>query len=131
MDLAEECERLREELRQLRELFCGPIPLLCDVGLTRHESRLLGALYRTPGIVTRDAIQAALHGSDYLVKSPKAIDVYVGRVKRKLRPLGVEVRTIRGVGYRLTDESRAIIARLVADKPRQVAHGRRNTKLSS
>jgi two-component system OmpR family response regulator len=30
-----------------------------------------------------------------------AIEVYVHRVRRKLEPLGIEIRTVRGMGYLL------------------------------
>jgi two-component system OmpR family response regulator len=32
---------------------------------------------------------------------PNAIEVYVHRVRRKLEPLGIEIRTVRGMGYLL------------------------------
>ena len=33
--------------------------------------------------------------------SSNAIEVYVHRVRKKLEPLGVDIRTVRGMGYLL------------------------------
>ena len=32
-------------------------------------------------------------------KNAKAIEVYVYRIRKKLEPLGCEIRTVRGMGY--------------------------------
>ena len=33
--------------------------------------------------------------------TPNAIEVYVSRLRAKLRPAGIRIRTVRGVGYSL------------------------------
>ena len=35
--------------------------------------------------------------------SPNAIEVYVSRLRAKLEPSGVRIRTVRGFGYMLED----------------------------
>jgi two-component system, OmpR family, response regulator len=48
--------------------------------------------------VNKDQIQASLASLDVDLSS-NAIEVYVHRVRKKLEPIGVRVKTLRGLGY--------------------------------
>lgn len=48
--------------------------------------------------VNKDQIQASLASIDANLSS-NAIEVYVHRVRKKLEPIGVRVKTLRGLGY--------------------------------
>lgn len=70
-----------------------------EVLLTGREWALLEVLARRPGMaVTRDRIEDALRdlGGDF---ESNAVEVYVGRLRRKLGHDAIE--TLRGIGYRL------------------------------
>jgi DNA-binding response OmpR family regulator len=74
-----------------------------SVPLTPTEFRLLGALASRPGETLRrlELVRAAWpHGA---VVHDNTLDVYVARLRRKLRELGssAELRTVHGVGYQL------------------------------
>jgi two-component system, OmpR family, response regulator len=74
-----------------------------SVPLTPTEFRLLGALATRPGETLRrlELVRAAWpHGA---VVHDNTLDVYVARLRRKLRELGssAELRTVHGVGYQL------------------------------
>jgi two-component system phosphate regulon response regulator PhoB len=75
------------------------------VDLTVTEFGLLRFLAERPGFVrTRDQIIAAVHG-DHTVLSSRTVDVHVTALRRKLGPLGKRIETVRGIGYRLSDQT--------------------------
>ncbi|HKA38204.1 MAG TPA: response regulator [Burkholderiales bacterium] len=68
------------------------------------SARELGVLevlmLRSGRVVNKDQLAEQLYGWDEEV-GPNAIEVYVHRLRRKLEPAGVTIRTIRGLGYLL------------------------------
>lgn len=59
-------------------------------------------LSRVEKVVSKEAIiQAVASWGDEL--SPNAIEVYVSRLRSKLEPSGIRVRTVRGFGYMLEE----------------------------
>jgi two-component system, OmpR family, response regulator len=79
--------------------FAGDEP----IELTHREATVLECLMRRPGrIVAKDAILAAAFPSDSDA-APNAVEVQVSRLRRKLEALGVTVRALRGLGYRLEE----------------------------
>jgi two-component system response regulator MprA len=71
--------------------------------LTPTEFRLLGALVARPGeaVRRRELVRAAW--PDGAIVHDNTLDVYIGRLRRKLTALGSgsEIATVHGVGYRL------------------------------
>jgi two-component system response regulator MprA len=74
-----------------------------SVALTPTEFRLLAALAARPGDVVRRRELVAAAWPDGAIVHDNTLDTYVGRLRRKLRELGVddEIATARGVGYSL------------------------------
>ena len=74
----------------------------CDgqpVVLTSHEFRLLAYLMHRPGtVVSRTELTEHLYAQDF-DRDSNTIEVFVGRLRRKLPPDTIE--TVRGMGYRL------------------------------
>jgi two-component system response regulator MprA len=73
--------------------------------LTAREYRVLETLMRRPGhVVSREAIIDSVWGFDY-PESSNLIDVYIGRLRRKLGGDGAPplIHTVRGAGYRLAE----------------------------
>jgi len=63
-------------------------------------------LARVERIVSKEAIiQAVASWGDEL--SPNAIEVYVSRLRAKLEPAGIRIRTVRGFGYMLEEFAEA------------------------
>jgi two-component system OmpR family response regulator len=101
----------RHEARSARELHIGPLRLRIGeprvtlggsiVDLPASEFMLLEALaVRAGHLVSRDAIAARLtRGGD--PPSDTAIEICVHRLRRRLEPHGLRVRTLRGFGYLL------------------------------
>jgi len=70
------------------------------LGLSTREYALLEYLSRVPNeVVSRERILSAVWQYQFDPRS-NVVDVYVGRLRRKLDPL-VSIETVRGGGYRL------------------------------
>jgi two-component system OmpR family response regulator len=69
--------------------------------LPAREVSLLETLFLRAGkVVTKQAIIESLASFDDEL-SANAIEQYVSRLRRRLTPLGLTVRTARGIGYYL------------------------------
>ncbi|HTI49279.1 MAG TPA: response regulator transcription factor [Casimicrobiaceae bacterium] len=80
-----------------RRLFYGDQP----IEMSARELALTELLLARQGkVVSKEQIIDQLFGFGEDVGS-NAIEVYVHRVRRKLEPLGIEIRTVRGMGYLL------------------------------
>jgi two-component system phosphate regulon response regulator PhoB len=87
---------------QRRQVRCGGT----RVELTVTEFDLLVFLARRPGwVFSRAQIIAGVRGADYPV-TERAVDVQVLGLRHKLGACGQVIETVRGVGYRLKEESR-------------------------
>ena len=74
--------------------------------LRSREFDLLLALARDPGVVlTRDGLLEDVWGTDFPGET-RTVDVHVSEVRKKLRPDGPPIETVRGLGYRLVPPGR-------------------------
>jgi len=73
--------------------------------LSAREIGVLEVLMLRSGrVVNKEQLAEQLYGWDEEVGA-NAIEVYVHRLRKKLEPAGVAIRTIRGLGYLLEKES--------------------------
>jgi DNA-binding response OmpR family regulator len=71
------------------------------VDLTAREWAVLEYLVmHSDEVVSKERLLQAISGWDSQL-TPNAVEVYVSRLRAKLEPGGVQLRTIRGLGYRL------------------------------
>ena len=71
-------------------------------GLRNREIRLLEVFARHPGqILSKSQLLDRLFSHDANV-TENAIEVYVGRLRRRLDGAGVRIETVRGMGYRMS-----------------------------
>lgn len=80
-----------------------------EVQLTTTEFSILSLLAAKPGwVFTRQQIIDFARGYDFLI-TPRAIDVQIFGLRKKLNEYGKMVETVRGIGYRYksTQESQA------------------------
>jgi DNA-binding response OmpR family regulator len=69
--------------------------------LTRRERSVLETLaVRVGNVVSKSRLAADVFGYDDAV-APNALEVYVARLRRKLEHSGIEILTVRGLGYLL------------------------------
>ncbi len=74
-----------------------------DLGLTRNDALVLQALLHPMGrVVTKDALARRLAVDDQEV-SGNAVEVYIYRLRNRLKGSGLAIRTLRGLGYRLEE----------------------------
>ena len=75
------------------------------VELTASEFKLLLLLARKPGwVYSRDQIIEHLRGPNYPV-TDRSVDVLVHGIRNKLGKAGRVIETVRGIGYRLIEQS--------------------------
>jgi len=73
------------------------------VRLTRREYELLRYLVRNKDrVVSRDRLLERVWGYDRLVET-RSVDVHIGRLRNKLGPVGRQIETVVGLGYRFID----------------------------
>jgi len=74
-----------------------------QLDLTAREWAVLEVLLqKVEKIVSKDAIVHWVAGWDDEL-SPNAVEVYVSRLRAKLEPAGIRIRTVRGFGYMLEE----------------------------
>jgi len=72
--------------------------------LRSRELRLLEALLVAPtSILSKSQLLEKLYSLEE-EPSENAIEVYIGRLRKKLHETGVSIETVRGLGYRLSNE---------------------------
>lgn len=82
------------------EVLCEGQPLALSVS----EFSILEFLARNPGwVFSRNQIIGAVKGEDYPV-TERSVDVQILGLRKKLGPKGVFIETVRGIGYRMTEE---------------------------
>lgn len=103
----QENDRLRERVRLLEEALTGGVALPVEWPLTPSERRVFGVLVNRE-LATKTAVLAALYG-DVGKDEPeiKIIDVFVCKMRRKIRPYGILIHTRWGEGYYLDPDTRA------------------------
>jgi DNA-binding response OmpR family regulator len=77
-----------------------------EVGLTAREFDVLHFLVRRAGqVLSKTEILAGVWDLDF-DGDPNIVEVYVGRLRRKLGEPGARhrIQNVRGAGYRLTDD---------------------------
>jgi len=102
----------RSQMRTDNRLYFGPLCFDPESGtatlhgepldLPRRELGLLEALLLNSGrIAPREQLLDRLFG--YGDAGPNALEVYISRLRKRLQGSGLQIRTLRGLGYRLED----------------------------
>lgn len=68
----------------------------------REWSVLEALVLSAPKVVSKEKLLQSLSGWDGDL-NPNAVEVYISRLRTKLTPAGVHIRTVRGFGYRLDE----------------------------
>lgn len=97
-----ENELLREQVARLEGLMGITMKAPIELGLTPHEAGVFGVLMARD-MVTKDMVMAAIYRNGAKDEAEiKIVDVFVCKIRKKLKPFGIEIATIWGQGYRLT-----------------------------
>ncbi|MBU0481911.1 MAG: response regulator transcription factor [Proteobacteria bacterium] len=98
----------RGDITEIHDLMIDPGRHEVTVGgkqvqLTLTEFGILEMLAKRPGwAFSRQQIIDAVRGYEYIV-TPRAIDVQVFSLRKKLGETGKKIETVRGIGYRMAD----------------------------
>ncbi len=76
-----------------------------ELELLKNEVTILEALLQNPGKIVPKDVLARRIGDEESSAGDNTVEVYIHRLRRKLAPAGVEIRTIRGLGYLLRESS--------------------------
>ena len=72
------------------------------IDLTRREFALLGLFVHQKGqVLSKERLIESLYAFDDAVVGVNAIELYVGRLRKKIAGSDVNIRTLRGLGYQL------------------------------
>ena len=113
--LWDENDTLRERIRQL-EHEMGHDPAFPSVlGLSPGETKILGMLMSSPGVCSKERLFTVIYGAQDDAPSIKIIDVYICKIREKLRELAVEIITTWGQGFHLTQVSKEAINAIITD----------------
>lgn len=109
--LREKIEELQEEKRQREEVTCAICAKFPPEWRLSHSHKVvLATLLEQPNhLASRDRILTALKKYDC---GTKYVDALVFQMRPRLRAVGIEIITLRSVGYQLTAEGAAIIKKL-------------------
>lgn len=99
--LEQRIDLLQEQVAQLQKALGGETPCPVEWKLTASEARVFGVLIRRE-VATKDAIMAALYRDRGSAEpTPKIVDVFICKMRRKLKPHGITISTRWGMGYSL------------------------------
>jgi hypothetical protein len=120
-NLKDEIYSLKEQLRQLREdVAVQPDTTLVGI-LSHQQSSLMMAIYRKrlatyaylDHITAQTGAYHRRHGPEDERNRTK---VAVFKLREKLKPYGIEISVLRGMGYYLNDENKAKLEKLMERK---------------
>lgn len=117
--LRDENEKLHEQLRQLKQVLTPPFIAPYEWHLTKYETLVLSSLL-SARFISRERLFASLYSHYNEPPSYRVLDVLITKLRKKLSPVGVVIKTVWGRGYYLEDleqwRSRLLVANL---EPRQ------------
>lgn len=109
---------LRERVAALQSILMDCVRPPLEWRLTGQEARVFGVLVNRE-LASKAAIMAALYAdraTEREVPEPKIADVFICKLRKKLRPFGVEITTVFGQGHALNAEVRALYRRRHLDE---------------
>lgn len=97
-----ENELLREQVARLQELLGITMKAPIELGLTPSEAGVFGVLMARD-FVTKDMVMSSIYRSGAKDEAQiKIVDVFVCKIRRKLKPFKINITTVWGQGYRIT-----------------------------
>lgn len=92
-----------------------------EFGLTASEATILAALISRERCSKEFLFAATSRPGEEKDTEIKIIDVWVCKIRRKLTPFGIEIKTLWGHGYMIEPATRELLKHW--DAPREAAHG--------
>lgn len=110
MEQAEQrCPCCQQPVAHQRFLFDADSGVITDAGgkrcaLTGQETRVFRALYEAKGrSLTKEAILNAIYHGRIDTAEIKIVDVFICKIRKKIKGMGIEIETCWGSGYRVAE----------------------------
>lgn len=103
-------DELEETIRQLRaELNARPYMAPIELGLSMCQNSMLGVMLRHDRVVSAETLFNATrsHMTRKTEMDPSLMRVNIHQLREKMRRFGLTIETTRGLGWRLTQETRS------------------------
>jgi two-component system cell cycle response regulator CtrA len=97
---------LRERVAALEAELIEARPLPIEWQLTAQECRVFGTLVNRE-LATKSAIMTALYHDRDDEAEEKIVDVFICKIRKKLKRFNIEIKTVWGQGYCLPAAERA------------------------
>jgi DNA-binding response OmpR family regulator len=82
--------------------------------LTRTQRRFVNLLLAENGVCTKEHLYDVLYSTNQNYKpEPRIFRTMLGVIRRQLEPLGIEIKTVFGIGYIMPSESKAKLIELI------------------
>ncbi|MBN8960551.1 MAG: winged helix-turn-helix transcriptional regulator [Rhizobiales bacterium] len=107
--LERQIDELQHRVRVLEEITGAALDAPLELGLTRSEATILGLLAKNE-VVRKASVLEMLYMHKQDEAEIKIVDVFVCKIRRKLKPFGVVIDTVWGQGYSMPGASKAIVA---------------------
>jgi len=89
------------------------LPFIIRRLLTKSQAKMLSALMASAGVVHHERMRLAIYGDREPVEHCyTCVAIWISRIRRTLRPFGIEIITHMSIGYELAPASRDIIKHL-------------------
>ena len=109
MEAVSEIEALRYQVAEYKAAIGLAQQFPRGLGLTPQEAKILGILYKRE-IASKDFIFRTMYADDWdHDREPKIIEVFLSKIRKKLRPIGVTIQNDYGHGWYLTPADKAKI----------------------
>lgn len=127
-ELRERVRQLEEDLRTIHNEICFPQSLR----LSRTQERILAHMLER-SCATKESLRILLYShrvDDERVSN--VIHVHISHMRPRLKRFAIEIETIRGIGFALSDESKAILRSLLetGNKPAVVVDNHASAALT-
>lgn len=111
-----ENEEMRERIASLEETLGFTFDAPAFLRLSVCEAKLFGALLARPAVTKQLAMEVLYGGKpDADVAMEKIVDVFVCKLRRKLKPFGLRIETNWGQGYFMAPDVKAAARKLIEE----------------
>lgn len=100
--LRRQLDEANETIRQMREVR-EVNPLLGVLGLTKNECEILSAIV-DHGRISREQLFVRVWGARRDPPDPQIIDVHLCRIRKRLKPYGMRIKTLWGAGWEMSKD---------------------------
>lgn len=107
--LERQIDELQNRVRVIEEITGASLDAPLEFGLSRSEATIFGLLTKNE-LVRRSSIMELLYMHKQDEAEIKIVDVFVCKLRSKVKPFGIAVNTVWGQGYSMPGASKMIVA---------------------